>query len=299
MKKILLLLISLNISVSLLSQELKCNVNVNSSKVQGVNKQVFDKLKNGITELMNSHKWTNLTFASNEKIDCTVGLIVNSVQDNIYMCEMQVQARRPVWNTNYNSTMLNLRDASVNFTFNEFDNLQVSNNYDYNLTAILAFYAYIIIGYDLDSFQKLGGTECFNIAEQIINQQQNRSSPEGDGWRAFDKNGKRYDLINNLLDEKFKRLREYFYDYHRLGLDNMSTNIDNARTKIVEGLPVLRETNRSIPQAAAVMAFIDAKGDELVNIFAKRAPQREKEAVSQIIGDISPAIAERFNQSQK
>ncbi|MDR2684058.1 MAG: DUF4835 family protein, partial [Prevotellaceae bacterium] len=239
MKKITII-IFLFCSVLVFGQELKCTVNVNSAQVAGTNRQVFETLQKSLTELMNNYKWTDMTFAQNERIECTINIIVKAYADNNIVGEMQIQARRPVWGSSYSTTLLNFRDPAVNFSYYEFEPLNINNTYDNNLTAILAYYAYIIIGYDLDSFQKLGGTSVFNAAEQIVNICQNRSAPEGDGWKAFDKNGKRYELINNLLDERFRKFREYFYDYHRLGLDNMTSNVGNARAKIAEGLPVLK-----------------------------------------------------------
>ncbi|MDR2473092.1 MAG: DUF4835 family protein [Tannerella sp.] len=288
---------ALLLALALQAQELKCNVTVNSSKIQGTNRQIFETLQKSLNELMNNHKFTDMTFSQNEKIECTFGIIVNHYQDNLFSCEMQIQARRPVWGSSYSTTLLNLRDPAVNFTYFEYDPIIInSNSYDNNLAAIMAYYACIIIGYDLDSFQKLGGNASFAIAEQIVNMSQNRSGSEGDGWRAFDKNGKRYELINNLVDERFKRFREYCYNYHRLGLDNMTSNTANARAKIAEGLPVLKEINRLQPQAQAIVSFIDAKSDEYINIFAKHGTEKEKETVAQILSDINPSATNQYNQ---
>jgi hypothetical protein len=271
------------------AQELKCTVNLNSSKVQGTNKQVFETLQKSLTDLMNNQKWTDMTFAQNEKIECTIGIIVNSYADNAFACQMQVQARRPVWGSGYSTNILNFLDPAVNFTYLEFDALDVnSSSYDNNLVAIMAYYAYIIIGFDLDSFQKLGGTAAFNTAQQIVNLSQNRSSPDGDGWKAFDKNGKRYELINNLLDSRFTKFREYFYDYHRLGLDNMTSNVANARAKIAEGLPVIKDIHKLQPQSQAITTFLESKRDEFVNIFAKQGTEKERESVYKILSDIEP-----------
>jgi hypothetical protein len=282
------------------AQELKCNITVNSSQVQNiVSRQVFETLKNSINELMNNTKWTNLTFTQSERIDCSIGIVFKTVTDNIFSCEMQIQSRRPIWSSSYSSTLLNLRDPAVNFTYYEFDPLQVSATYENNLVAVLAYYAYIIIGYNLDSFQKLGGTGCFTLAEQIVNLSQSRSEPEGAGWKAFDKNGKRYELVNNLLDERFKKFREYVYDYHRLGLDNMISNVANARAKIAEGLPILKEVNKLQPQSIAIISFIDAKVDELINIFSKHGSQKEKDDAYKILTDLNPSNTSRYDAIKK
>ena len=279
------------------AQELKCNVTINSSKIQGTNKQVFETLQKALNDLMNNQRFTDMTFAQNERIECTFGIIVNQYQDNAFSCEMQIQARRPVWGSSYNTTLLNFRDPSVNFTYFEFDPLNINtNSYDNNLTAIMAYYAYIIIGFDLDSYQKFGGSSAFYMAEQIVNMSQNRPDPEGAGWKIFDKNGKRYELVSNLVDERFRKFREYFYSYHRLGLDNMTSNITNARAKIAEGLPVLKEINKLQPQSQAIISFFDAKSDEFVNIFSKHSTEKEKESVYQILTDLNPTNTNLYSQ---
>ena len=277
------------------AQELKCNVTINSSKITGTNKQVFETLQKALNDLMNNQRFTDMKFEQNERIECTFGIIVNSYQDNLFSCEMQVQARRPVYNSSYSTTLFNFRDPLVNFTYFEFDPLNITTNFENNLIAIMAYYAYIIIGYDLDSFQKLGGNSAFAMAEQIVNMSQSRPKPEDAGWRAFDKNGKRYELINNLVSERFKKFREYFYNYHRLGLDNMTTNISNARAKIAEGLPVLKEINKLQPQSQAIISFLDAKADEFVNIFKRHGTEKEKNDVTQILTDLNPTNSNLYN----
>ena len=197
MKKIFLL-ITLAVSFVANAQELRCNITVNHQQVQGTNQQVFDALKKSVENLMNNTRWTDMTFKEEEKIDCSLGIIVKKYEDNIMTCEMQVQARRPVWGSNYNTPLFNFRDISVAFAYREFDDMTITPDYKNNLVALLAYYAYVIIGYDLDSFQKLGGSGAFAQAENIVTVSQSRSEPENTGWKAFEKNGKRYELISNL-----------------------------------------------------------------------------------------------------
>jgi hypothetical protein len=297
MKKYFFTLMIILSGFALQAQELKCNVTINSSKIQTTNKQIFETLQKALNELVNNHKFTDMTFAPNERIECTFGIIVNQYQDNMFSCEMQVQARRPVWGSSYSTTIFNFRDPAINFTYMEYDPLVINtSSFDNNLVAIMVYYAYIIIAYDLDSFQKLGGNQCFYMAEQIVNVSQNRSGTESEGWLAFDKKGKRYELINNLVSERFRKLREYFYDYHRLGLDNMTSNITNARAKIADGLPVLKEINKIQPQSQAIISFLDAKSDEYINIFAKHGTEKEKETVYQILTDLNPVGANQYSQ---
>ena len=193
---------------------------------------------------------------------------------------------RPVYNANYNSTLFNFRDTEVEFEYKEFDQLElVENTFTSNLTAVLAYYAYIIIGYDMDSFSRLGGTPYFQMAENLVSTAQ---STDYAGWKAeMSSPRNRYALVNNLMDEAFKDFRNYFYEYHRLGLDEMSTNVTNGVTRIAEGLPLVREANRARPNGAVVTVFMDSKTDELVNIFSG-ASQEQKQAAVEVLSDIAP-----------
>jgi len=164
-----------------------------------------------------------------------------------------------------------------------------------NLTAVLAYYAYIIIGYDMDSYSRLGGTPYFQAAENIVNSAQGADLT---GWKAFESPRNRYALINNLTDEAFKKYRNYFYEYHRLGLDEMSTNATNARARIADGLPLLREANRARPSAVVISSFLDAKNDELVNVFSKGSTQEKNDAV-EILSDVNPAQTAKYSQILK
>lgn len=298
MKRVILPLLLL-VSVAVNGQELQCKVSVNHSQVQGTNTQVFDALKRAAEDFMNNTRWTNLTFKQNELIDCSIGFIVKAVDGDMLTCDMQIQARRPVWGSSYVSPLLNLRDVGVTFKFQEFDALNLTPTYDQNIVAVLAYYAYIILGYDMDSFQKLGGTPYFAQAENIVNISQSRSEPESSGWRAFDKNGMRYELVSNLLDERFRKMREFLYDYHRLGLDMMTSNIGNARAKIAEGITVVQEVNRLQPQAQMIVSFADVKRDEIVNIFSKHGSEREIERVYDVMTAINPTAVEIYNRMKQ
>lgn len=291
MKKILTALLAL-CTLPLAAQELKCSVTVNTSQLQGTNKQVFETLQSALNEFMNSHHWTDLVYGTNERIDCSFLFNVTAYTDDAFTTSLQIQARRPVYGTSYTTPLFNFKDNSVNFSYVEFDPIEVNNNtFENNLTAVLAYYAYIIIGLDLDSYSKLGGTAAFQTAEQIVSLSQSRSDAEGKGWKAFDDDKNRYALINNLMDERFRKFREYFYEYHRLALDNMATNVDNGRARIASGLPVLREINRLYPSSIAIMSFLDAKNDELISLFSsQKAPAQQRTEVYNVLMDINPAL---------
>ncbi|PID95002.1 MAG: DUF4835 domain-containing protein [Bacteroidales bacterium] len=296
MKKILFLTIITIITTSAIGQELKCKVLLNYGQVQGANKELFDALKKSTEEFMNTTQFTELTFEQNEKIDCSLNLMVKSYEDGIVGCEMQIQTRRPVWGSSYSTPLLNLRDVAMKFAYHEFDAIQPTPTYDNNLSAILSYYAYIIIGYTLDSYQKFGGDNCFEKAENIVNISQSRSEPESEGWQTFDKNAIRYELIRNIMDERFRPYRQYFYEYHRLGLDVMSVNAANGRAKIAKGLNILMETNRLQPQSRIIISFLDAKKDEYVNIFAQEGTEAERDMAYDVLTAINPTSTNTYKK---
>lgn len=278
------------------AQELKCNLQINSEKIQGSNKSVFTTLQTAVTEFVNNRRWTDLTYDENERIECNINIVINSVEGDMYNAEMVIQSRRPVFNSSYNTTLFNYRDPSIQFEYREFDPLEfTATNLNSNLTAILAYYAYLIIGYDMDSFSRLGGTPYFQVAENIVSQAQ---STDWIGWRAFENDRNRYALINNIMDEAFKKYREFFYEYHRLGLDEMSQNSTNGRAKISKGISVLRDVYRVRPSTVVISAFMDAKSDELINIF-KQGSEEEKNNAFEILTTINPTMTTRYEQILK
>ena len=299
MKRILFyILFVAHVCVNAYAQELNCTVSINSDLIEGSNKQVYTTLQTAIEEYMNQNRWTNMTFAEHEKIECSMMIIVKEAADNLYTCEMTLQSRRPVYGSTYTTPLLNLNDASFNFTYQEFDRIEYQQNqFTTNLTAMLAYYCYLIIGHDMDSYQRLGGTPYFQACEEIVNACQSASMDniEQKGWLAFDSNKNRYALINNLLDEAFSKYRNYYYDYHRLGLDEMSANVTNGRARIAEGLPVLKEAYRARPATYVINTFLDAKAEELVDIFRK-GTDKEKTDVYNILMDIDPTRQNTYDK---
>jgi len=295
--KQLLMVLSFLLTISYgQAQELNCNININSEQVEGSNKSVFVTLKKSISEFVNNRKWTELTYANTERIECTMNIIVKKMDIDVFTAEIQVQSRRPVYNSSYYSTLFNFKDNNFTFKYKEFDQLEMNENtITSNLTAVLAYYAYIIIGYDMDSYSRLGGTPYFLAAENIVNSAQGADLT---GWKAFESPKNRYALVNNLTDETFKKFRSFVYDYHRLGLDEMTSNSANARGKIAEGLPLIREANRARPSAIIISTFMDAKSDELVNIFSK-GNQKEKTDAVEILSDVNPTQTSRYEKILK
>lgn len=301
MKRLTTILAALCLALtSITAQELSCTVTINSEQIQGSNKSIFQTLQQSITEFLNQTKWTPLTYSTQEKIECSMMILVNKIESNgLMMCEMTLQSRRPVYGSTYTTPILNYRDKNFDFVYNEYDRLDYlePTQLTSNLTALLAFYAYLIIGHDCDSYEKMGGQPFFLRCEEIVNAAQSASfdGAELEGWKAFKSNRNRYGIINNLLDESFRKYRELYYTYHRLCLDEMTNNVSNARARIANELPLLREAVRSRPATFVVNTFLDAKADELTNIFMK-GTAAEKKQVYQVLFDIDPTREDLYSK---
>lgn len=298
-RKLLILLLAI-VPALMAAQELDCRVTINSDQIQGSNKQVFSTLQTSITEYLNNRKFTNQTVTQQERIECSVLIVVNGYDEdnNMFNCELTLQARRPVFETSYTTPLLNMKDNNFNFKYAEYDQLEFQDNsFSSNLTALLTYYAYLVMGWDADTYAKMGGTPYFQQCENIVSNAQSASIEGGEmkGWKAFDDHRNRYAIINNLMDDAFKPLRLYFYEYHRLGLDMMSANVDNGRAAIAKNIEVLRKVNRARPETALVALFLDAKNQELTDIFTKGTPD-EKKNVYQILFDVDPT---RVNTYEK
>lgn len=301
MKRVVLIITSWLLAVGSIAQELNCSVTINSDQIEGSNKQIYQTLKTSIEEFVNQSHWTNMTYAVQERIECSMLIVVKRAENNLFTCEMTLQSRRPVYGTMYSTPLLNFKDNNFNFTYQEFDRLDYQpNQFTTNLTAMLAYYCLLVIGHDQDSFQKLGGTPFFHQCEDLVNMCQSASmeSIEQKGWLAFDSNRNRYALVNNLLDEAFKKYRNYYYEYHRLGLDEMSGNVTNGRARIAEGLPVLKEAYRARPATYVINTFLDAKCDELVDIFSK-GTDKEKKSAYEILTDIDATRMSTYERINK
>ena len=283
-------------SISLGAQELKCTISINSEQVQGSNKAVFTTLQQSMEEFVNTQRWTNMTFQEKERIECSMMIVVKNVQDNMFVCEFTCQSRRPVFGTTYTTPTLNIKDENFTFTYQEYDRMEFqTNTFTTNLTALVAYYCYLIIGHDMDSFAKLGGTPYFQVCEDIVTSAQSASLDNAEmvGWKAFESNRNRYALTNNLMDEAFKKYRAYYYDYHRHGLDEMVNNVANGRARIAKDIKVLKEAYNARPATYLVGTFLDAKSDELVNIF-KSGTAEEKKMVYELLMDIDPTRQDTY-----
>jgi hypothetical protein len=283
------------IHLSGMAQELRCNVQVLSSQIQGTNKQVFKTLQEDIYEFMNNRIWTEDQFANEERIECKILINLQSHSGDQFSGSMTVTSRRPVYNSSYNTTLFNYKDNDVQFRYLEDEPLEFDiNNFRSNLTSILAYYAYIIIGMDYDSFELMGGTPYFQRAQQIVSNAQNA---KGSGWKAYESRRNRYWLVENILNNEYEQVRQFVYQYHRQGLDNMHDNVAQARAEISESLELLQEVHREEPDPYMfyMKLVIEAKSNEFVNVYSE-SPVGESERVYNILAEIDPSHSEKYKQ---
>ena len=284
------------LAAGLPAQELSCRVQINSDKIQGTNKQVFSTLEQAITEYINTRKWSEAQIAANEKIDCTLLIVVNSVNDNRYTCELQVQSRRPVYNSSYMTTMLNFRDTQFEFEYQEFDPLIYNEmTMESNLTGVLDFYVNMILALDFDSFSFRGGEPFFQRAAELVAMGE---SSQGVGWEAFGNSRNRHALITAFTEGSNAAFRQLWYDYHRKGLDEMALSVDKGRAKVTESLNKLVEVYENSSTSVLLPLFSDAKLDEVVNIYSE-APRQEKEDTYKILDRLYPTETKRLEPLRK
>ncbi len=294
MKYIFALLLSLFV-IQMNAQELQCSVSIVSPTIQGTNKQVFETLENSIKEFMNGQKWTNNIYSNEERIQCSILINIKQVSGvSDFSGTIQFQMRRPVFESSYSTTLLNYIDQDFTFSYTEYEPLIFNpNSFDSNLVGVLAYYAYVMIGLDYDSFSRLGGSKYFALAQQIVNQAQ--KSPQK-GWKSFESRRNRYWYVENYLNEFHKPLRACMYDYHRMGLDKMSSKVEEGRSTIFKALERLKKVQREKPGSFAMQLFFDAKSEELINIFKEAVPFEKSKALELLL-EIDPANTDKYNKA--
>lgn len=291
------MLVSLSVPV-LRAQELYCNVQVSAQKIQGSNREIFQSMQRDIYEFMNNTVWTDNIISYSERIECTILLNLDEqLSADEFKGSLQIQLSRPVYNTTYESTVLNFIDNSLQFRYVEFQPLEFNpNTYTNSLVSILSYYAYLIIGVDFDTFSLKGGTPYFQVAEKIVNNAQNAVEA---GWKPYDgsRNKNRYWLVKNILDEEYSGVRQFLYLYYIKGLDKMESDAQQARSEIYESLRSLQGVYRARPDP--FMYYLDiileSKVDELVNIYTPAFPE-EKNRVVQILTEINPSNEDKYKK---
>jgi hypothetical protein len=275
------------------AQELNCSVEVNTDKIAGTDKDVFTTLQSAITEYMNNTQWGNAQFLANERIECKLFLTVNSYEGTTMKCDLQVQSLRPVYNSSYTTTLINFKDTNVEFDYQENEPLIYSENtMESNLTAILNFYAFLILAVDFDSFSPNGGDLYFEKANNVVTMAQ--SSGES-GWKAFEDNKNRSAVLSAFTDKATSSIRTLMYNYHRKGLDEMVLSPDKGKAVITESLGILKSIYDVAPMSVVLSMFKDAKLDELVNVYSK-SNVSERQAVYELLYPLYPTEGQRLNQ---
>lgn len=270
------------------AQELNARITINHSQIQGTDNAVFDELQQTLTQFVNDRQWTALQFQKNERIPCSFNITVTKYDKstNMFTCKAVIQATRTAYNSSYNTTIYSNQDNDFNFEYAQFDQLNFNEEaVDNQLTALMAYYAFLMIGINLDTFAPMGGEDVLQRCMNLANNCQNLNFP---GWKAFDNDRNRFAIINDYLDGAMKPFRQLQYDYYRNGLDEMATNADRGRTNISTAIEEnLKKCHEDRPMSMLPQIWTDYKRDELANIYKGKGTQKEKEQVYEILFGIN------------
>lgn len=270
------------------AQELNARITINHSQIQGTDNAVFDELQQTLTQFVNDRQWTALQFQKNERIPCNFNITVTKYDKstNMFTCKAVIQATRTAYNSSYNTTIYSNQDNDFNFEYAQFDQLNFNEEaVDNQLTALMAYYAFLMIGINLDTFAPMGGEDVLQRCMNLANNCQNLNFP---GWKAFDNDSNRFAIINDYLDGAMKPFRQLQYDYYRNGLDEMATNADRGRTNISTAIEEnLKKCHEDRPMSLLPQIWTDYKRDELANIYKGKGTQKEKEQVYEILFGIN------------
>ena len=279
------------------AQELQAKITINHAQISGTEKSVFDNLQQTLQQFVNNRQWTHLQFQKNERIICNFNITVTKYDrdQNLFTCKALIQANRPVFNSAYTSTLYNNVDDNFTFRFAEYDQLEFNEQQiDNQLTALFAYYAYLIIGIDLDSFAPKGGEDILQRCMNLVNNAQNLDYP---GWKAFSDDRNRYAIISDYLDGALEPFRQLQYDYYRKGLDEMANNAERGRTEITAALETgLKKAKENRPLSLLPQIWTDFKKDELANIYRGKGTQKEKESIYELLFSINPSQNKYWDQ---
>lgn len=286
---------------NLMAQELNVRVSVNHSQVGNTTRtDIFDDLQNKVTAFMNERRWTEMQFRESEQISCNMAITINKFDeaDNLFTGSMQLTVSRPVFNSNYTTTIYSVKDNDFNFNFVSTDQLEYAGpeRIDNNLIALLSYYAYMIIGYDMDCMAPQGGTPYFHIAEDIVTTADNLGQT---GWKAFGDNNNRFALLNDYVDGSMECYRQLMYDYHRKGMDHMAENVDTSRDTVREALELLDQARTAKNMSHLPQLFTEYKKDEIINIFSGKGKSEERERVYDILFKINPTLNEDWDKIKR
>lgn len=292
MKRLAVLIFILFITFQSYSQEFLCSVSVNSSRIEGTDKRVFESLQTSLNEFINNRVWTNYKFQGEERIECSIMITIDSrISSDEFKGKMNIALRRPVHNTTYNSILLNYIDENVQFRYIENQSLDFTENaYTSNLTSIVAYYLYMFLGMDFDSFSLNGGSQFYEKAQAIANAAQ--SSPYT-GWKAYESTKNRYWMVENLLNPSYRSIRKFLYEYHRLGMDVLSDNTTEGRAKITQNLDLLKTVYNERPNLFFLQLILEAKRTEFIKLYSEGSSMEKNEAIN-ILSKIDPANSSKY-----
>lgn len=298
MRTLLTSLLALLLAFPAWGQELDARITINRQQVQGTSTSLYDNLESALKALMNERQWSNMQYKRNERIACNFNITVTKYveAENRFECKLIVQSSRPVYNSSYTSTVFSTQDANFNFTFQEFDKLEFRPDViDNDLTAMMAYYAYLIIGFDLDTMSPLGGTEVLEMARTVTNNAQSLTI-SAKGWKAFEDGKNRYAIINDYLDSGMAPFRQMQYRYYREGLDVMAENAERGRAAITDAIGLLKQARDNKPLSMLPQLFTEFKRDELVNIYNGHGTAKDKEGVADILSSINASQNNYWNK---
>ncbi|MFZ4670576.1 MAG: DUF4835 family protein [Flavobacterium sp.] len=292
MKKIVSFLFLIFIGIgNVQAQQLNCTVQVNSDKIASTNNQVFNNLQKSISDFINKTDWTGEVYKQNEKINCSMVIIINSYDSNQFSATLQVESTRAIFNSSYASPVFNYNDKDFSFNYVEFENLNFNpQNFDSNLVSVLAYYSYMILGFDGDTFTLNGGKNWFEIAQQILTVAQQSGYK---GWTQGDGIQNRYFLVNDILSGTYDSFRTAEYQYHREGLDTMSSDLKASKNKVLESIKTLSQVYKVRPNAFLTRIFFDAKVDEIVSILSG-GPNVELADTIETLNRLSPLNSSKW-----
>ncbi len=290
----LILTFFLIFTVSAFAQEFNCSVQVSAPQYQQTNREKFQELRKALYEFVNERHWTNFSYKIDERIECTIAItVMKEISSDEFSGRINLVLRRPVYKTSYNTILLNYIDNDFQFQYQDGQPLDFNeNSFTSNLTATLAYYIYIFLGLDFDSYSPMGGTPYFEKAQAIVNSAQNAREK---GWKSFESMKNRYWLVENLLNSTYSDIRQAMYKYHRYGLDLMSENIEKGREGIMESLELLQKAHRQKSRIYLLQLVMEAKKDEFINIFSQAAPMDKTKAVN-ILKEIDPSKANDYQK---
>lgn len=296
-----LLLVSLFLLLNTTNaQELACTVDIEFAKTQSTDPKIFENLEAAITEFMNSRKWTEDEFLDHEKISCSI--LINIDQElsaNEFAGQFIIQSERPVYDSNYKTVVYSFKDDNFKFEYNEFGNLEYSdNNFLSNLTSFLAYYAYMVIAYDYESFSPEGGTPYFLKAQDVINAIPSNQKARYEGWSTFGSKRSRAEVVEDVLNPRYKKYREVIYNFHFNGLDKMSEDVEAARKVITKSIGDLESIHEDKPTSDLLKIFFIAKGDELISLYSA-APNSERNRIIELLSDMDPVNANKYQEIGK